>query len=251
MFEKIEKYKSSINNIRQLIYQENRLNHVTLDDTKIHMQVQSNEFVFQVSFKVDSSIVNDKIVYSISLNLPFDFEDFNDQTNQPIEAFWELKHRAWVTLYSNLKKIESKNKPDHDVENILKDIMKKYDSKPEDKQENIESIISNLSTISIINSNDSLKTYKPVHFELTQSGDDAFSQLVNDTVSTGKLEQTLTASVLTSGHSTITDSVSSMRSEIVEELQNLNSSIKELVQEIKLEREKPSLLKRFIRRFVK
>lgn len=249
MFEKIEKYKSSINNIRQLIYQENRLNHVTLDDTKIHMQVQSNEFVFQVSFKVDSSIVNDKIAYSVSLNLPFDFEDFNDQTNQPIEAFWELKHRAWITLYSNLKKIESKNKPDHDVEKILKDILKKYDPKPEVKEE-VNTSFSNMPNLGLINNHGSILTV-PISFGLPESGDDAFSPLVNDTITTGNLEQTLTTSVLTSSRSTITDSVSDMRSEIVEGLQNLNSSIKELVQEIKLEREKPSLLKRFIRRFVK
>lgn len=242
MFEKIEKYKSSINNIRQLIYQENRLNHVTLDDTKIHMQVQSNEFVFQVSFKVDSSIVNDKIVYSISLNLPFDFEDFNDQTNQPIEAFWELKHRAWITLYSNLKKIESKNKPDHDVEKILKDILKKYDPKPEVK-EDLEQFSSNSLLINSVNSN-SISNEVATHISLS-----AWASSVKNT------GQLLNNDALTTGSSfkttDITDSVSSMRSEIVEGLQNLNSSIKELVQEIKLEREKPSLLKRFIRRFVK
>lgn len=243
MFEKIEKYKSSISNIRQLIYQENRLNHVTLDDTKIHMQVQSNEFVFPVVFKVDSNIVDDKIVYSISLNLPFDFEYFSDQTNQPLEAFWELKHRAWVALYSNLKKIESKNKPDHDVENIIKDILKKYDPKPEIK-EDTERFTSDSVIVNSINSNinnNGVVTHIPLSTWVADVKKSPDLLLNNDEIVTSNRLNT----------ANITDSVSNMRSEIVEGLENLNSSIKELVQEIKLEREKPSLLKRLFRRFAK
>lgn len=270
MFEETKRFKASIDNIKRLIYQENKLNHLTLDDTTIHMSISARRYTFHVSFVVSVKIVDDKLNHSIKLKLPFNFEDFKDQTDSDEVEYWEMKHKAWVELYSSLNKIEKKKTPKEDASFVIKDILKRYDAKKEEQNPSIDTSEnigwSPIVNVTIGNVN---KLFQDCNNNASlipiESGESEFDKPTDQTVKTydvkfdyktyndpnGAAVGPVMNDMLTSGSDSITNKISEVRSEITEGLQNLNSSVKDLVEEIRLERQKPSLLKRFIRRFLK